>query len=134
MARPVTGAVIENTQLVDPTFALRFSVFGKRQYVTLASRREGWSQARAEAELANVLADVRRGIWRPAEPEPIAAPREIPTFWVFASEWFDRRTMEGGRRGGGLTQAGVAGLQWRLSNHLLPYFKSMRLDAITVED
>jgi integrase len=42
--------------------------------------------------------------------------------------------VEGGRRGGGLSDAGRADLQWRLSSHLLPVFASRRLDQITVED
>jgi integrase len=135
MARPLTGAVVENTQLADPTFALRFSAYGKRRYVTLGSRGEGWTQARADAELHNALADVRRGIWQAPQREPVVAvPREIPTLHQFASEWFERQKAEGGRRGGGLTDAGVADLQWRLSNHLLPFFKSMPVDAITVQD
>jgi integrase len=58
----------------------------------------------------------------------------MPTFHEFASGWFDRQKIEGGRRGGGLTHRGIADLEWRLSVHLLPFFKSMRLDAITVED
>jgi hypothetical protein len=41
---------------------------------------------------------------------------------------------EGGRRGTGLSAAGRDDLQWRLSNHLLPWFASRRLDQITVED
>jgi integrase len=100
----------------------------------LGSRQDGWTPAKAEQELANVLADVRRGIWQPPKPEPVAVPREVPTFHVFASEWCQRQKLEGGRRGGGLTQAGIADLDWRLSVHLLPFFASMRLDAITVED
>jgi integrase len=46
------------------------------------------------------------------------------------------RQAEGGglRRGDGLTTSGAADLEWRLSKHLLPFFKSMRVDSITVED
>jgi integrase len=134
MARPSTGAVIENTQLVDPTFALRFSANGKRQYVTLGSRRDGWTPARAEIALQDTLTDVRRGTWQPPEPEPVAAPREVPSFHVFASEWFEQKKAEGGRRGGGLSEKGVVDLEWRLAKHLLPFFAPMRLDAITVAD
>ena len=54
--------------------------------------------------------------------------------YEFASEWFERQKLEGGRRGEGLTAAGTSDLEWRLSYHLLPFFKSIRLDAITVED
>jgi hypothetical protein len=72
-------------------FALRFTAYGERRYVTLGSPEEGWSQARAEADLENVLADVRRGIWKPhlvelpAEPE---GPRKDPTFHEFATKRF----------------------------------------------
>jgi integrase len=82
-----------------------------------------------------VLADVRRGIWQPPKPEPVVVvAREVPTFHQFASEWFERQKVEAGRRGGGLTDAGTADLRWRLSSHLLPFFKSMPLDTITVQD
>lgn len=81
-----------------------------------------------------MLADVRRGIWKPAQPEPLAAPSECPTFHEFASEWFERQKLEGGRRGGGLSPAGVADLEWRITYHLLPFFAAMPLDAITVAD
>jgi hypothetical protein len=53
-----------------------------------------------------VLADVRRGIWKPPKPrQPVSVEREIPTFHEFASEWFERQKLEGGRRGGGMTEA-----------------------------
>ncbi len=116
-------------------FGLRFRAYGKRHYVTLGSKEEGWTAAKAEQELANTMADVRRGIWQPPKPESsVIAPREVPTFWEFSSEWFERQKVEGGRRGGGLTAKGAEDLEWRLSNHLLPFFKSMRVDTITVED
>jgi integrase len=68
---------------------------------------------------------------RAAAPQ---APREVPTFHVFASEWFERQKVEGGRRGEGLSDTGRAALQWVISNHLLPTFACRRLDQITVED
>ena len=111
------------------------SAYGKRRYVTLGGKGEGWTRARADAELQNVLADVRRGLWEPPKSEAVVAlAREIPTFHMFASEWFARQTAEGGRHGGGLSAKGVVDLEWRIAKHLLPYFAAMRLDAITVED
>jgi integrase len=53
---------------------------------------------------------------------------------VFASEWFEGKRTEGGRRGNGLTPAGEADLRWQLEAHLLPTFAAKRLDAISVED
>jgi len=134
MARTATGHLVEKDTRTGLVYGARFPAYGKKRYATLGASADGWTRERAELALANILADVRRGIWRPAQPEPIEAPREMPTFHEFASEWFERQRAEGGRRGGGLTAAGVADLEWRLSVHLLPFFKSMRLDAITVED
>src|ERR1700682_2861225 len=127
MPRPATGQVVVDKRR-------RSTTYGLREYVTLGTAEDGWTPAKAQTELENVLADVRRGIWRPLVVEAVQAPREVPTFHVFASEWFERQTVEGGRRGGGLSDAGKADLQWRLSNHLLPAFASRRLDQITVED
>ena len=134
MARTAKGVVVEDTRRRSPTFGLRFQAYGKRRYATLGSREDGWDRAKAERELQHILADVERGKWQPSAREAIEAPREIPTFHEFASEWFERQKIEGGRRGGGLTRRGIADLDWRLSVHLLPFFKSMRVDGITVED
>ncbi|HEY5344250.1 MAG TPA: site-specific integrase [Solirubrobacteraceae bacterium] len=134
MPRAATGQVIVDKRRRSPTFGLRFRAYGRREYMTLGTAEEGWTHAMAQTELQNVLADVRRGIWRPLAVEVAQAPREVPTFHVFASEWFERQKIEGGRRGSGLSDAGAADLEWRLSNHLLPVFASRRLDQITVED
>jgi integrase len=134
MPRAATGQVVVDKRRRSPTFGLRFRAYGRREYMTLGTAEEGWTHAMAQTELQNVLADVRRGIWRPLAVEVAQAPREVPTFHVFASEWFERQKIEGGRRGSGLSDAGAADLEWRLSNHLLPVFASRRLDQITVED
>lgn len=134
MARPATGQVVVNKRRRSPTFAIRFRAYGRREYVTLGTAAEGWTRAKAQTELQNALADVRRGIWQPPTPPVVEAPRQMPTFHEFASEWFERQTIEGGRHGKGLAPKGREDLQWRLSNHLLPAFASRRLDQITVED
>jgi integrase len=110
---------------------MRFTANGERHKVRLGTEPE-WNEARAEEEKARTMALVRRGEWKPAAP--VEAPREVPTFHVFASEWYARQVAEGGRRGAGLTPSGAADLKWRLSSHLLPFFAAMRLDEITVED
>jgi integrase len=134
MARPATGQVVVDKRRRSPTFGLRFRAYGRREYVALGTAAEGWTRAKAQTELQNVLADVRRGIWRPAVVEVVQAPRETPSFHEFASEWFERQKVEGGRSGKGLSPKGCEDLQWRLSNHLLPVFASRRLDQFTVED
>ena len=100
MARTATGVVVEDTRRRSPTFGLRFQAYGRRRYVTLGSREDGWDRAKAERELQHILADVERGKWQPAEREVIEAPREMPNFHEFASEWFERQKLEGGRHGG----------------------------------
>lgn len=134
MTRPYGGQVVERKRKTGKYFGLRFVAYGKRRYMTLGAAGNGWTRKRAEAELANVLADVRRGIWRPTTEAVAAEPREMPTFHEFASEWFERQKLEGGQRGRGLSPKGIEDLEWRLSNHLLPFFAASRLDAISVED
>lgn len=65
MPRTPSGQVLDFERAAGRTFALRFRAYGKRRYLTLGTAAEGWTRAAAEQELANVLADVRRGIWKP---------------------------------------------------------------------
>jgi integrase len=134
MARRAIGQVVVDRRRRSVTFGLRFRAYGRRHYVSLGTAADGWTSAKAQVELANVMADVRRGIWHPPVAEVVEAPREVPTFHLFASEWFERQKVEGGRRGGGLSAAGRADLEWRLSNHLLPALARTRIDQITAED
>lgn len=125
MARPPTGQVLERTTSRGRTYALRFRAYGRREYVTLGSSEEGWTRRRAEEELANLLADVRRGIWKPPTPQPAHQPTEEPTFHVYASEWLAQREQEG------LKAKTITDLRWSLVNHLLPFFAEHRLSEIT---
>jgi integrase len=134
MPRPSTGQVIVDKRRRGTTYAVRFRAYGHRRYLRLGTAVEGWTRAKAQTELQNILADVRRGLWSPVVVEVVEAPREIPTFHEFATDWFERHKVEGGRRGEGLSDSGRHALEWVLSNHLLPVFASRRLDQITVED
>lgn len=134
MPRPATGQVIVDKRRRSPTFGLRFRAYGRREYVALGTAAEGWTRAKAQTELQNILADVRRGIWQPTAPPVVEAPRQMPTFHEFATEWYERQAIEGGRRGDGLSDTGKAALCWVITNHLLPAFAFRRLDQITVED
>lgn len=124
MARKATGQVIAPKG--GRGWAIRFRAYGKRRYVTLGPP-EKLTRPQAEAELRHVLADVERGIWKPDEPEPVAAPAEVPTFHEFASEWLTARCPE-------LRPRTVADYEWALCQHLLPFFASMRLSQIGVAD
>ena len=73
-------------------------------------------------------ADVRRGLWRPPEPEPVVEePRSEPSFHEFASEWFEANKGE-------WRESTRLDYRWQLSSHLLPFFAQHRLSAITVEE
>jgi len=129
MSRQATGQVLERTGKRGRTYALRFRACGRRQYVTLGSTEDGWDCQRAEDELKNVLADVRRGIWRPPETSPmIEQPKEEPTFHEFSSEWL------AGRESEGLAAKTITDLRWSLTNHLLPHFASFKLSEITPQE
>ncbi len=122
MARPATGQVVE-PRGKQRSWALRFTAYGKRRFVSLGKPEDGWDRGRAEAELRHVLADVERGLWRPQRRETAVSAPSAPTFHVFASEWLD------GRRGE-LRPRTVKDYEWALSYHLLPFFKDHHLDQI----
>jgi integrase len=125
MARPATGQVVEIKGKRGRRYALRFTAYGKRRYVTTNATTE----AEAQTELANVLADVRRERWTP--PRKVEAPRpdlEEPTFHVFASEWLADREARG------LSPKTIADYRWALEYHLLPFFANHLLSEITIRE
>jgi integrase len=128
VGRPPTGQLIERAGKHGRAFAARIRAYGERYYVTLGHSRDGWTRAKAEAELANILADVRRGLWVPDQPErePEAPTRE-PSFHEFASEWFDRLRGE-------LKPNTVAAYEYEITHHLLPFFAEHRLPEISVAE
>lgn len=88
MARRATGKVIATTTTRGRGWALRFTAYGKRRYVTLGDEVDGWTESKARNELDAILALIRVGRWQPEEPPAPPDPkREEPTFHQFASEW-----------------------------------------------
>jgi len=127
MPRPATGQVVEREGARGTTYALRFRAYGKRRYLTLGGLEEGWTRELAETELQNVLADVRRGIWRDVdESEEPGRVRTVPTFEGFASDWLDDRQADGIRDRTKEHHAWTTG-------HLIDWFGRMRLDEIDIE-
>src|SRR5436190_24163194 len=120
MAKPATGQIVERHGTRGTTYGARFRAYGKRRYVTLGVA----THADAQTELENILADVRRGIWREPEPEPVE-PQVEPTIHVLASEWVERRRHE-------VDERTVEHWRWALSNHLLPFFADYRQAEVTV--
>jgi integrase len=130
IARTAQGQVLRRRTKRGVVWALRFPADGSRHYLTLGSEEEGWTRARAEGELQDILADVRRGIWtsareRNGDIEADGAPEGDPGFHRFASDWL------AGRRGE-ISESAVEYYAWALNNHLLPYFGSWRLAEIDV--
>ena len=127
LTRAPKGEVIRNPTRGGFTFALRFTAYGKRRYVTLGRPDDGWTEAKAETELENVLADVRRGIWQPHTIEAPPEPPQDPGFHEFASAWFEAIRGE-------LRPNTILDYEWQLRVHLLPFFKDHRLSQITVSE
>ncbi|MEA2390214.1 MAG: integrase [Solirubrobacteraceae bacterium] len=124
MAKPATGQVIEAARKKGRVYSIRFRVGGKRHQVTLGAATDGWSRAAAEAELQNVLADVRRGIWKPPNPEPEVGLERTWTFHEWATKFLDDRRPH-------LRPRSIESWEWALSNHLLPHFAPFLLTEIT---
>src|SRR2546422_7124771 len=128
MSRPATGQIVVRDGKRGRTFALRFRAYGRREYLTLGTAEEGWTHAKAETELENVLADVRRGIWQPPASPVVVETRPEPTFRESASEWYEGKKLKG------LGDRTLEDYRWALSYHLLPFFNSHRLSEITIRE
>lgn len=135
MARKKDGQVVQRIWKGGRGYALRFLAYNKRQYVTLGLETEGWTRARAQDELMNIMADVRRGIWIPPDrnsdrrehdQQNVGDAEAIPTFQEFAIT-----RLEG--REGEVSPRTLEYEKWAVTHHLLPYFAHYRLDAIDVE-
>lgn len=131
MAGRQKGEVLERNWKSGRGYALRFWAYGEREYLTLGSEREGWTYQRAEEELENILADVRRGIWVSPKKKKRRAEADADDetartiFGPFA------RRLVASRRGQ-VSDNHLAFLKWALG-HLLPYFGDRPLVDIDVQ-
>lgn len=131
MGRRPEGKVVERHWKAGRGYALRFTAYSERRYLTLGLETEGWDRGKAEHELQNVLADVRRGLWVPPrasrrEGSPNdEAPRGMPLFGPFAEGIVSSRR-------GQVSPDTVRLDEWALS-HLNPYFGDWPLDRIDAE-
>lgn len=131
MATRVKGHVLERNWKRGRGYAIRFSAYGRRRYVTLGFEGDGWTRDRAEVELANVVADVRRGLWMPRRKEErrdgstaINGDR-LPMFGTFARELVASRE-------GQVADGTHRHEKWTLG-HLLGFFADWWLDEIDVK-
>jgi integrase len=132
MAARREGRVVERQWQSGRGYALRFWAYGERQYLTLGLESEGWTPKRADEELQNVLADVRRGIWIPPQTKKrrrdgagTEEAGEAPLFGPFAGELVASRE-------GQVSENTHDYEEWGLS-HLLPYFADWPLPEIDAE-
>ena len=128
MARQATGQILERRGRTGTAYAARVRAYGQRHYVTLGNTQDGCTRQQAETELQNILADIRRGIWKPPQAPPAAAVQpQDPTFHEFASQWLESRRHE-------LAPRSIDDYTWALTHHLLPFFKDHRLTQITIAE
>lgn len=99
-----TKGSFETRALVDGAraFHLRFGVERRRHTVVLHERPDcrcgcggGWREVTARAELDDLLARVRAGLWRPRPPRPralgAAARGPMPTFGEYPASWLEAK-------------------------------------------
>jgi integrase len=132
MAARQKGRVLERNWKSGRGYALRFWAYGEREYLTLGFERDGWTYKRAEEELENILADVRRGIWvspKKKKKRPAASHADDGNAkTIFAP--FARQLVAS--RKGQVSESHLAFLEWTLG-HLLPYFGDWPLVDIDVQ-
>lgn len=125
------GEVLERDWKKGRGYALRFWAYGERQYLTLGFEADGWNWDKADEELQNVLADVRRGLWTPPPKRKRRGKREeleqveVPLFGPFAKGLTDSRE-------GQIAKKTTGHERWALG-HLLPFFAEWALAEIDVE-
>lgn len=133
MATKANGQVLERPWKRGRGYALRFSAYGERRYLTLGFEQDGWTKERAEEELANVMADVRRGIWVPPKKSSKRSGqkrngsqvREMPLFGAFSRGLIEARR--------GQVSENTTHYEKRTVGHLCGYFADWPLDQIDVE-
>jgi integrase len=127
MARGSTGQILERKGKRGTTYAARVRAYGERHYLSLGYSWEAYTRRQAETELQNILADIRRGIWKPPQSEPVAPPAQDPTFHEFSSQWFEAHRHE-------VSPRSVEDYRWGLTRHLLPFFKDHHVTQITIAE
>lgn len=129
MAAKAEGQVLERTWKRGRGYALRFLVDGSREYLTLGFERDGWTRQRAEEALADILAEVRLGIWvRPKKQRGETSDGEDSEAPIFAP--FARRLVAS--RKGQVSESQHNYERWGLM-HLLPFFGDWPLAEIDVQ-
>ena len=123
------GEVLVRERKRGHVYALRFRAYGKRRYLTLGYAYEGWTWRRANEELKNTMADIRRRRWVPPYGmrcrgrNPKRA--EVPFFGPFAVNLAASRE-------GQVAEKTTTRERWALG-HLVPFFGDWAINEIDVE-
>ena len=127
MPRPASGQIVARERrdgLI--TYSLRVTANHRRQRLHLGTQEDGWTAARAERELQDVLARIRAGVWSPPVRVVERRMSADPTFHEYATAYLASRKGE-------LRQSSLDDYAWRLSCHLLPFFAECRVSEIDVK-
>ena len=74
------------------TYTMRFRAHGDRWNIRLGSDEAGWTERRAQKELAKQLALVHAGIWEP--PLPSSPPKQDEeVFRLVATRWLREKEL-----------------------------------------
>lgn len=142
MPRPVSGS-LKVEQQVDGTmrFRLRFTAHGKRETLMLHEDRDcdcgcrgNWNERTARVELANILARVQAGIWKPPKRQPLPVEQvftTIPTFHEYVSYWLKAK-IEGVIGEKPINENTAADYRSRI-RHLISFFGRYQLNEIDAE-
>lgn len=131
MGTKARGQVLTRQRKSGTSYALRFLAYGERRYVTLGTAQDGWTRQKAQIELENILADVRRGLWIPPDQSrtsstrPTGGPGEPVLFEDFALDRLRGRVGE-------VSARTYEFEEWALRLHLLPYFGSWPVSDIDI--
>jgi integrase len=136
MARPRTGQIIQEPWADGETisFVARVYAYGRREYVTFGTDKQGWNGQRAELELERVVQQIERGTWVPPrlaakEDRAAAAMSQLgvkvdESFRVFAHRWWSSKQLSIGENT-------INDYEWRLAA-LQRFFGRFALSEIDV--
>jgi hypothetical protein len=106
MPRATHGYVIERSWSDGETvsYGAQLRAYGRYEWVTFGTNRQGWNRQRAELEAEKIVQQVERGTWVPPRLEPHRDRLEDAmaglglkvdeTFRAFASRWWRSKQLD----------------------------------------
>lgn len=120
MPRPRSGQIREELWKDGETigYSARVYAYGRREYVTLGTSKQGWNLARAEIELERIIQQIERETWVPPrlqakEDRTATAMAQLgvkvdESFRVFAQRWWNSKRLR-------VSDNTVNDYEWRLA-------------------